>query len=110
MIWGAGTGVGEQDMGLRGGKTDLLHRRPSDSAGTGDGNEPLGLRQVPRAPVSEGQLLLGDRPVLGLTEILELAGRLVHHPRGVPVLAVLAQRGPDPQPGAGAVPAAEPLV
>ncbi len=26
------------------------------------------------------------------------------------VLAVLAQRGPDPQPGAGAVPVAEPLV
>ena len=54
--------------------------------------------------------VLSNRPVLGLAEFLELARRRNHDPRGVFVLAVLAQRGADPQPGACPVPAAEPLV
>ncbi len=58
--WALGAGVGEQDMGLGGGQADLLHRRPGGAAGPGDGDEPLGLGEVPGAAVGEGELLVGD--------------------------------------------------
>jgi hypothetical protein len=80
------------------------------AAVAGDGDGPLGFGQVPGAAVGERELLLADRPILGLAEVFELAPGPCHDAGSVVVLAVLAQGGADPQPGARPVPPAQALI
>jgi hypothetical protein len=102
--------VGEQDVGVGGVEADLLQRGPGGCAGAGEVDVPQRIVEVSRAAVSEGDLLLGDCPVLGFGELVECVARGEHDPPGVAVVAFLVEGSADPQQCPGAVPAVEAII
>jgi hypothetical protein len=66
--------------------------------------------EVAGAAVGEGDLLLGDRPVLGFGEVVEGLPGGCHDPCGVVVIAPFVECGADPEQRPGPVAVVQALV
>jgi hypothetical protein len=67
-----GSSVADEDVGVGGEQANLLHRERSDPVADHVVDVPVCTGEVAACPVSEGQLLLRERPVPGLVLAFEL--------------------------------------